>query len=113
MEISFLDLTFREYFKQNLIMEIRLAKITVQNILCDTCILFIKKRLKQIHNIQSMQLCRENSTLVFSFTSANQLSNILNTLTAMGYPEQGDKITTESLKTPFCNCNVQELVKAS
>jgi len=96
-------------------MEIGLARITVQNTFCGNCMTSIEKRIKEVHQIKNVYLHPKDSLVTFNFANANQISKVLNILTALGYPEQGDHMIKDHCIPPFCNCEKQniELVKAS
>ena len=55
-------------------------------------------------NIKNVYLYPNDSLVVFNFNTASQLSQVLNTLTDLGYPEKGDSLTSNKYNTPYCTC---------
>lgn len=107
MVISSLDLTFQEYFK--MISEIKkiasMARIEINETFCKTCSLKIKNRLQNNNTVKNIKVYPENSLITFNFTSANELSNALNTLSEMGFTEKGDKNCKSKLfAISSCEC---------
>lgn len=103
METSSSDLTYQESFK-TIVMRTSLAKIIVQNSFCTNCITPIKKKIMEVKHVKNVMLFPEDALVVFNFNCANQISEVLNTLMALGYPPEGDRITESYNSKPFCNC---------
>lgn len=82
-----------------------LARIPVQNTFCKSCIAPIKKKLQEIERIKNIALYPSDSLVVFNFDSANQVSEVLNTLTDLGYPPEGERTNNNDV-TSMCNCTV-------
>ena len=88
-------------------MKTNLARIFVKNTFCINCVNPIKKKIGEVNNIKNVALYPSESLVVFNFNSANQVSEVLNTLMTLGYPPEVDCITTMNLATPLCTCAVQ------
>ena len=87
-------------------MKTSLARIFVKNPFCVKCIVPIKKKVMKVQNVKNVVLCPSDSLVVFNFNSANQVSEVLNTLTLLGYPPKGDNDTITTNLTPtFCKCS--------
>ncbi|MDJ0645457.1 MAG: hypothetical protein QNJ57_05665 [Flavobacteriaceae bacterium] len=87
-------------------MKTSLARIFVQNPFCTDCITPIKKRIMNVQNIRNVALYPSDSLVVFNFNKVNQVSEVLNTLMALGHPQKGDHITDETFVPPLCKCKV-------
>lgn len=103
MEISSLDLTFQESFK-TIIMTTSLARVIVQNPFCSNCIAPVKKKIMEVKDVKNVRLFPANSLVVFNFNRAHQISEVLNTLVALGYPPEGDQILEGNSILPKCSC---------
>ncbi len=84
-------------------MKTNLAKISVQQSFCNGCAAKIKDALLTIQDISNVSLYPEESLVVFNFVRANEISQALNKLTDLGYPEEGEIVKNNST-LPFCNC---------
>lgn len=85
-----------------------LARIFVQKPFCSNCVATIKQRIMQAQQLKHLVLFPMDSLVVFSFNSANQISEVLNTLVALGYPPEGDFISSTSRVKPICECCEKE-----
>lgn len=85
-----------------------IAKIPVQNSFCEGCAEVIRKRILKDQGVQNLVLFPSESLIVFNFNWANQVSEVLNILTKLGYPPEGDEITTSSYRLPFCTCKSKD-----
>ncbi|MFK7811776.1 MAG: hypothetical protein AB8B59_04730 [Maribacter sp.] len=86
-------------------MKHQIARIPVQNSFCESCKSVIQRKLTKIRDISNVRLYPEESLVVFNFLRANELSDVLNVLTEMGYPEKGEPIDPEVLlKSKLCLC---------
>lgn len=86
-------------------MKHQIARIPVQNSFCESCKSVIQTKLTQIRDISNVRLYPEESLVVFNFFRANELSDVLNALTEMGYPEKGEYIDPDVLlKSKLCFC---------
>jgi len=82
-------------------METSLARIFVQNKFCTNCVDTVKTKMMEVQNISNVIVYPQDALVVFNFKRANQISEVLNTLTALGYPPQGDKIENDHYQTPM------------
>jgi len=86
-------------------MKQQIARIPVQNNFCERCKNSIQIKLAKIRDVSNVRLYPKESLVVFNFFRANELSNVLNALTEMGYPEKGEKIPQDILIKPkVCLC---------
>ncbi len=86
-------------------MKHQIARIQVQNNFCHECKRGIQTKLTEIQDVSNVRLYPEESLVVFNFIKANELSNVLNALTEMGYPETGERIAHDTLvKSKMCLC---------
>jgi hypothetical protein len=65
----------------------------------------------EVQNVSNITLYPADSLVVFNFAKAHQISEVLNTLTALGYPPKGDCIKTENQKKSLCACTAIALPK--
>ncbi|MFD0861567.1 hypothetical protein ACFQ1M_05070 [Sungkyunkwania multivorans] len=83
-----------------------LAKIFVQNTFCNQCTTTIKNKMVQEQEVRNVILYPSDSLVVFNFKRANQLSGVMNMLTALGYPPKGDRITSANTAVALCQCEI-------
>lgn len=81
-----------------------LARIFVQNKFCIQCVDTIESRMMEVQHISNVIVYPQDALVVFNFRKANQVSEVLNTLTSLGYPPLGDVIDTPTCQTPLCEC---------
>ncbi|MFD2586719.1 hypothetical protein ACFSQJ_07235 [Croceitalea marina] len=84
-------------------MKTQLARVHVQNSFCLRCKALIEAKLSEIQNISNIRLYNNEPMVVFNFFKANELSDVLNTLSEIGYPEIGERIDSSCFKKPK-NC---------
>jgi len=83
----------------------QLARIQVQNKFCTRCKSSIKDKLSEIKSISNVQLFVSDSLVVFNFLKANELSDALNVLSEIGYPEIGERFNNSNRVLPkICLC---------
>lgn len=82
-----------------------LARIFVQNRFCSDCITPIKQKILEVKQVKNVMLFPRDSLVVFNFNRANQISEVLNTLVALGYPPEEDAIASASYVKPLCECS--------
>lgn len=85
-------------------MKTQLARIQVQNRFCERCKSSIKSKLSEIKSISNIQLYVNESLIVFNFLKANELSDVLNVLSEIGYPEIGEQFNFRELESKICLC---------
>ncbi|WP_044401614.1 hypothetical protein [Lacinutrix sp. Hel_I_90] len=81
-----------------------MARIELQHHFCEGCSFCIKKELQKISNLSNIRFYPKESIVTFNFIKANALSNALNALSEIGYPEKGERINTERFSKSFCRC---------
>ncbi len=85
-------------------METNLARIFVQNKFCTHCVDKVKTKMMEVQNISNVIVYPQDALVVFNFKRANQVSEVLNTLTSLGYPPLGDAMEKNNYQTPLCEC---------
>ena len=85
-------------------MKTSLARIFVQNKFCIQCIDTIQSRMMEVQQISNVIVYPQDALVVFNFKKANQVSEVLNTLTSLGYPPVGDNVVQVACQTPLCTC---------
>jgi hypothetical protein len=85
-------------------METGFARILVQNTFCIGCIDLIKTKMMEVQHVSNVTLYPSDSLVVFNFAKANQISEVLNTLTSLGYPPKGDRVYKNKTKSRLCAC---------
>lgn len=85
-------------------MKHQIARIHVQNNFCESCKSSIQGKLTKIRDVSNVRLYPKESLVVFNFFKANELSDVLNALTEMGYPEKGERINQDIIESKMCLC---------
>lgn len=85
---------------------LQLARIPVQKPFCENCIPMIAASIKQVDAIEQVYLDPLTAMVTFYFITANQVSEVLNLLIALGYPPQGDPMNQDHKTDPICNCSI-------
>lgn len=80
------------------------ARVEVAEQFCDSCSPCIKKELQRVKGIDYVRLYPKDALIVFNFIYALDLSNALNILSEIGYPEKGDRSNQEKLYRMKCQC---------
>lgn len=105
MEISSLGLIYQEFF--NMIEErciASMARIEVQQRFCKNCSVCIKEELQEIDDVKNVRLYPKESLITFNFMKANKLSEVLNRLSKIGYPEKGERLLEAQFSNSVCGC---------
>ncbi|WP_088324028.1 heavy-metal-associated domain-containing protein [Polaribacter tangerinus] len=79
--------------------------IQIENLKCGGCASTIKKGVLSVNNITDVTVDLENSAVIVSHENAN-LEQIKDKLSALGYPEVGDKNTIVHKAKSFVSCAV-------
>lgn len=66
--------------------------IPIQNLKCPNCAKGLKTKMLQLGNISNVLIGKDYSYISFSYISVNDLSNIENLLTHLGFPPEGEEI---------------------
>jgi hypothetical protein len=85
-------------------MQISLARIFVQNSFCAQCVDTVKTKILEVQHVSNVIMYPSDSLVVFNFNKANQLSEVLNTLSILGYPPLEDTVENHHSETPLCTC---------
>ncbi len=93
-------------------MKSSLAKICVQHPFCTDCVGPLKKKIiAEVQNIKNLTLDATSSLVMFNFNQVNQVAEVLNTLMAVGHPQEGDQISSNVFTPPLCSCLVDDTGK--
>ena len=84
-------------------MKTSLARVFVQTPFCKGCISALEAKVLAVNNIKHVRFFLKDSLVVFNFNKANQVSEVMNTLSASGYPPIGDVINDFEINSK-CNC---------
>jgi len=68
-----------------------IARIFVQNTFCQNRIQNIRSEVKKVIESGNVILYPSDSLIVFNFKTANEVSEVLNVLTHLGFPPAGDR----------------------
>ncbi len=93
-------------------MKTSIARIYVERPFCFDCSISIKKKINEASSIQHLKLQHEASLVAFYYSHVNQVSTVLNTLTALGHPEIGEHKNEHSFE-PFCQCQMVEQAEST
>lgn len=86
-----------------------IARVEVQRSFCENCGLRIRQELLKIQDVSNVVVYPQSALVVFSFFRANELSQVLNVLTELGYPEVGEDPTTGYFSPVLgCSCTPVE-----
>lgn len=78
--------------------------INIQNLKCGGCASTIITKLSEINTIDSVSVDNEADTVTFNFGSEESLIAAKAKLTAIGYPEVGEKNSVVSKAKSFVSC---------
>jgi hypothetical protein len=80
------------------------ARIEVQNPFCQGCLVGIKNKLQCIDEVNNISLYPKNSLVIFNYMKATKLSEVLNVLSEIGYPEKGERESELQFPEDICSC---------
>lgn len=83
-------------------MSVNRACIQVQQLNCFICAQELKKRLSSVKGISFIDVNHSSSKIHFNFTSANNISDVENILTFLGFNPLGEKIKPKIADGYFC-----------
>ncbi len=75
--------------------------IPIQNLKCANCATELKRKVLQLKNISSVFIYNDYSYVSFNHKSMNDLSNVENLLTLLGFPPVGEK--TKNWSGSYCS----------
>lgn len=79
-----------------------MAKVEVQRNFCYSCSGIIKKELENLNGIKNLRFYPSELLITFHFRKAEQLSDVLNKLLILGYPEKGENYELSSTNLNCC-----------
>ena len=78
--------------------------IIIQNLKCGGCANTITTKLSGIEGISDVTVNVETSTVSFNYKNENDLLAVKSKLSAIGYPEEGEKNSVVSKAKSFVSC---------
>ena len=78
-------------------MDHNIARIPVQNSFCKKTCDKIRVEIEKVLNSNNVVFYPSDALVVFNFKKANELSEVLNILTVLGYPPAGDRVVQRIL----------------
>ena len=80
--------------------------LKIQNLKCSGCANTILNKLPSIENINDVIVDNENDTVLFSYTTEEDLLLVKNTLVKLGYPVVGEKNVLTTKAKSFVSCAI-------
>ena len=80
--------------------------LKIQNLKCSGCANTILNKLPSIENINDVIVDNENDTVLFSYTTEEDLLLVKNTLVKLGYPVVGEKNALTTKVKSFVSCAI-------
>ena len=80
--------------------------LKIQNLKCSGCANTILNKLSSIENINDVIVDNENDTVLFSYTTEEDLLLVKNTLVKLGYPVVGEKNALTTKVKSFVSCAI-------
>jgi len=85
--------------------------ITVQNLKCHGCANTITTQLSKIDGVQNVSVNNDTDEVSIDYTTEEQLSDVIQSLTKMGYPAVGDNNNLSLKAKSFVSCAVGRMSK--
>lgn len=85
------------------------SKIRIQNLKCGGCAHTIKTRLEAIKGICEVDVNNTEHLVEFNHENAAQLQTVIETLSTLGYPAEGDTNTLTKKAKSYASCAVGRL----
>ncbi len=83
-------------------MHTKRAIIKIQQLNCINCTIKLREKLKEIKNISHVNIHYQSSQIAFNYEIVNDVSNVENLLTFLGFPPSGEKIKPRIIQEIFC-----------
>ncbi|WP_411895356.1 hypothetical protein [Winogradskyella sp. A2] len=81
-----------------------IARVEVQRNFCGHCAGYIKKELEDVKGIKNLRFYPSDLLITFNFRKAQHLSEVLNRLFLLGYPEKGEISKVLGTTNLVCRC---------
>ncbi len=85
--------------------------IIVQNLKCGGCARTITNKLSELENISEVTVVPEDSSVTFTYGTADDLSKVEDKLKHLGYPSIDSKNTLASKAKSFVSCATGKMAK--
>jgi copper chaperone CopZ len=85
--------------------------ITVQNLKCHGCANTISTQLSKIEGVQNVSVDSDAHKVSVDYTTEEQLSEVIQSLTKMGYPAVGEDNNLSLKAKSFVSCAVGRMSK--
>ncbi|MEW7278667.1 heavy metal transporter [Aquimarina sp. 2201CG1-2-11] len=76
--------------------------IPIKNLKCINCAMVLKNKILQLKNISNVFIHKDYSYISFNYKYANDLSNVENLLTYMGFPPEDEKNMRVNIEGLHC-----------
>ena len=80
--------------------------LKIQNLKCSGCANTILNKISSIENINELIVDNENDTVLFNYTTEEDLLLVKNTLVKLGYPIVGEKNALTTKAKSFVSCAI-------
>ena len=78
--------------------------LKIQNLKCGGCANTIITKVSDLNQITDVNVNVEESTVTFTSTSEEEIENVKNKLSALGYPIEGDNNSVISKAKSYVSC---------
>lgn len=85
--------------------------IYVQNLKCGGCANTITKNVSQIDGVEEVRVTVEESAVSFVYSNEDVLTVVKNTLSKLGYPEDGEANSIGAKAKSYVSCAVGKMSK--
>jgi len=83
--------------------------IPIQNLKCGGCANTITKGISAIEAIQNVSVNVEDNTVTFSYETEEQVNEVKNKLTSLGYPVDGEANTLGDKAKSYVSCAIGKI----
>lgn len=85
--------------------------IYVQNLKCGGCANTITKNISQIEGVEKVDVMVDESSVSFIYSNEEVLITVKNTLSRLGYPEDGESNSLGAKAKSYVSCAVGKMTK--
>ena len=82
------------------------ALLEIQNLKCNGCANTIITKLSDLKGIQDVKVDNETNTVTFDYENQGNLTETIDLLSKLGYPEVGDKNAITTKAKSFVSCAI-------
>lgn len=87
------------------------STIYVQNLKCGGCANTITKNISQIEGVEDVDVMVAESSVSFNYSNEDVLVRVKNTLSRLGYPEDGEANSLGAKAKSYVSCAVGKMTK--